>query len=320
MARNICFPGLLVSSGAVAEGVLRLGWEKRPSRLYEQQAAAAVGQMGLVQAYETHFRSHGIGTAQVLLTHQNLSDREQYLNARMTLVELLNLGIVPVINENDTIATNEIKVGDNDTLGALVTNLIEADCLVILTDQRGLYTADPRSNPDAEFVATATAGDPALESMAGGAASTLSKGGMITKILAAKRAARSGAGTIIASGREENVLVRLAEGEHIGTHLKPAASKLHAPTVNDEAVVSIAQKYAVAVRGENCLASNPASTGGEDFSYFMQRVPGAIALLGTGNEACGAVWPNHSGNFCVDEAQLLKGAMLYAQISMTYAV
>ena len=219
---------VLVSSGAVAEGVLRLGWEKRPSRLYEQQAAAAVGQMGLVQAYETHFRSHGIGTAQVLLTHQNLSDREQYLNARMTLVELLNLGIVPVINVNDTFATNEIKVGDNDTLGALVTNLIEADCLVILTDQRGLYTADPRSNPAAEFVESATAGDPALEKMAGGAASTLSKGGMITKILAAKRAARSGAGTIIASGREENVLVRLAEGEAIGTHLKPAASKLHA--------------------------------------------------------------------------------------------
>lgn len=219
---------VLVSSGAVAEGVLRLGWAARPSRLYEQQAAAAVGQMGLVQAYETHFRAHGIGTAQVLLTHQNLSDREQYLNARMTLAELLHLGIVPIINENDTIATNEIKVGDNDTLGALVTNLIEADCLVILTDQRGLYTADPRSNPDAEFVHEADAGDPALEKMAGGAASTLSKGGMITKILAAKRAARSGAGTIIASGREPDVLVRLAEGEAIGTHLRPAASKRHA--------------------------------------------------------------------------------------------
>lgn len=219
---------VLVSSGAVAEGVLRLGWAARPSRLYEQQAAAAVGQMGLVQAYETHFRGHGIGTAQVLLTHQNLSDREQYLNARMTLAELLHLGIVPIINENDTIATNEIKVGDNDTLGALVTNLIEADCLVILTDQRGLYTADPRSNPDAEFVHEADAGDPALEKMAGGAASTLSKGGMITKILAAKRAARSGAATIIASGREPDVLVRLAKGEAIGTHLRPAASKRHA--------------------------------------------------------------------------------------------
>ena len=219
---------ILVSSGAIAEGVLRLGWEKRPSHVYELQAAAAVGQMGLVEAYERHFRAHGIGTAQVLLTHQNLTDREQYLNARMTIRELLRLGIVPVINENDTVVTSEIKVGDNDTLGALVTNLVEADVLVILTDQRGLYTADPRSNPDAEFVAVATAGDPALEKMAGGAASTLSKGGMITKILAAKRAARSGAATIIASGREPQVLTRLAKGEMIGTQLNPSSSVLHA--------------------------------------------------------------------------------------------
>ncbi len=219
---------VLVSSGAIVEGMKRLGWTTRPSRVCELQAAAAVGQMGLVQAYEEHFAAHGIGTAQILLTHANLADREQYLNARMTLIELLSLGIVPVINENDTVVTEEIKVGDNDTLGALVTNLVEADVLVILTDQKGLYTADPRSNPDAEFVAEATAGDPKLEKMAGGAASQLSKGGMITKILAAKRAARSGAGTIIASGREENVLVRLAEGELIGTHLKPASSVLHA--------------------------------------------------------------------------------------------
>lgn len=219
---------ILVSSGAIAEGVLRLGWEKRPSHVHELQAAAAVGQMGLVEAYERHFREHGIGTAQVLLTHQNLTDREQYLNARMTIRELLRLDIVPVINENDTVVTNEIKVGDNDTLGALVTNLVEADVLVILTDQRGLYTADPRSNPDAEFVAVATAGDPALEKMAGGAASTLSKGGMITKILAAKRAARSGAGTVIASGREDRVLTRLASGEMIGTQLNPSSTVRHA--------------------------------------------------------------------------------------------
>ncbi|MDO5530815.1 glutamate 5-kinase [Sutterella sp.] len=219
---------VLVSSGAIVEGMKRLGWTERPSRVCELQAAAAVGQMGIVQAYEEHFARHGIGTAQILLTHANLADREQYLNARMTLIELLSLGVVPVINENDTVVTEEIKVGDNDTLGALVTNLIEADVLVILTDQRGLYTADPRSNPEAKFVSDAVAGDPALEAMAGGAASKLSKGGMITKILAAKRAARSGAGTIIASGREENVLVRLATGEQIGTHLKPAASVLHA--------------------------------------------------------------------------------------------
>jgi glutamate 5-kinase len=219
---------VLVSSGAIAEGVLRIGWEKRPTQVYRLQAAAAVGQMGLAEAYERRFRDHGLGSAQILLTHQNLSDREQYLNARSTIKELLGLGIVPVINENDTVVTNEIKVGDNDTLGALVTNLIEADVLVILTDQKGLYTADPRSNPDAEFVSTAKAGDPALEKMAGGAASSLSKGGMITKILAAKRAARSGAGTIIAYGREPDVLVRLAKGKLIGTHLYPASSVLHA--------------------------------------------------------------------------------------------
>ena len=219
---------ILVSSGAIAEGVLRLGWEKRPSHVHQLQAAAAVGQMGLVEAYERHFRNHGIGTAQVLLTHQNLTDREQYLNARMTIRELLRLGIVPVINENDTVVTSEIKVGDNDTLGALVTNLVEADVLVILTDQQGLYTADPRKDPEAMFVSVATAGDPVLEKMAGGAASSLSKGGMITKILAAKRAARSGAGTIIASGRETDVLTRLARGELIGTHLRPSSPVLHA--------------------------------------------------------------------------------------------
>ena len=219
---------LLVSSGAIAEGVLRLGWRSRPKRLFELQAAAAVGQMGLVQAYETRFAGHGIKTAQILLTHADLADRERYLNARETLIEILRLGCVPIINENDTVVTDEIKVGDNDTLGALVTNLVEADAFVILTDQKGLYTADPRKDPTAEFVAQAVAGDPALEKMAGGAASTLSKGGMITKILAAKRAARSGAATIIASGREKDVLIRLSQGEAIGTELSPRQAPMHA--------------------------------------------------------------------------------------------
>ena len=219
---------ILVSSGAVAEGVLRLGWEKRPARICEVQAAAAVGQMGLVQAYETSFARHGIKTAQILLTHADLSNRERYLNARDTVSELLSLGVVPIINENDTVVTDEIKVGDNDTLASLVTNLIEADVLVILTDQQGLYSADPRKNPGARFVAVATAGDPALEQMAGGAASSLSKGGMITKVLAAKRAARSGAATVIASGREKGVLVRLAAGELIGTQLNATHAPLHA--------------------------------------------------------------------------------------------
>lgn len=219
---------LLVSSGAIAEGVLRLGWKSRPKRLFELQAAAAVGQMGLVQAYETRFAGHGIKTAQILLTHADLADRERYLNARDTLIEILRLGCVPIINENDTVVTDEIKVGDNDTLGALVTNLVEADAFVILTDQKGLYTADPRKDPTVEFVAQAVAGDPALEKMAGGAASTLSKGGMITKILAAKRAARSGAATIIASGREKDVLIRLSQGEAIGTELSPRQAPMHA--------------------------------------------------------------------------------------------
>ncbi len=210
---------VLVSSGAIAEGMQRLGWSKRPHALNELQAAAAVGQMGLIEAYERCFRAHGLHTAQVLLTHADLADRERYLNARSTLRTLLALKTIPIINENDTVTTDEIKVGDNDTLGALVANLIEAEVLIILTDQRGLYTADPRKDPGATLVVEAIAGDPALEAMAGGAGSAIGRGGMLTKILAAKRAARSGAHTVIASGREEDVLVRLAEGELIGSQL-----------------------------------------------------------------------------------------------------
>ncbi|NHC60403.1 glutamate 5-kinase [Paenalcaligenes suwonensis] len=211
---------VLVSSGAIAEGVARLGWTRRPSVMHELQAAAAVGQMGLIQAYEVAFAKHGIRTAQILLTHEDLADRHRYLNARSTLYTLLALGVVPIVNENDTVVTDEIRLGDNDTLGALVTNLIEAESLIILTDQKGLYSADPRSNPDAEFISVAQAGDPALEKMAGGAGSSVGTGGMLTKILAAKRAANSGGHTVIASGREENVLNRLAQGELIGTELR----------------------------------------------------------------------------------------------------
>ncbi len=210
---------VLVSSGAIAEGVQRLGWARRPHAIHELQAAAAVGQMGLVQVYESCFRRHGLETAQVLLTHDDLADRKRYLNARSTLVTLLALKVIPIINENDTVVTDEIKFGDNDTLGALVANLIEADVLIILTDQEGLFTADPRRDPAATLVGTAAAGDATLEAMAGGAGSTLGKGGMITKILAAKRAAKSGAHTVIASGREPDVLTRLAAGEGVGTHL-----------------------------------------------------------------------------------------------------
>jgi len=216
---------VLVSSGAVAEGMQRLGWKKRPTAVNELQAAAAVGQMGLVQMYESCFTEHQLHTAQVLLTHDDLADRKRYLNARSTLRTLLDLKVIPIINENDTVVTDEIRFGDNDTLGSLVANLIEADTLVILTDQQGLYSADPRKDKDAKFIQHATAGDVALEQMAGGAGSSVGTGGMLTKILAAKRASRSGANTIIAAGREKNVLVRLAAGEVIGTHLQTTEMK-----------------------------------------------------------------------------------------------
>lgn len=219
---------VLVSSGAIAEGMLRLGFEQRPTDIHELQACAAVGQMGLAQIYETSFRAHQLGTAQVLLTHADLADRERYLNARSTLTTLLRLGVVPIINENDTVVTDEIKFGDNDTLGALVANLIEADALIILTDQQGLFSADPRKDPAAVLIQQGRAGDLALEAMAGGAGSSLGRGGMLTKILAAKRAAKSGAHTVIAYGREDNVLGRLAGGEAIGTELAAQTGHLTA--------------------------------------------------------------------------------------------
>ena len=219
---------IMVSSGAIAEGMKRLGWPKRPTQLHQLQAAAAVGQMGLVQMYESKLSSFGVGSAQVLLTHADLADRERYLNARSTLTTLLELGVIPVINENDTVVNDEIKFGDNDTLGALVANLVVADALIILTDQTGLYTADPRNDATATFVHVAQAGDTRLEAMAGGAGSLIGKGGMITKVLAAKRAAASGASTVIASGHEADVLLRLCRGDPIGTWLMATTGKSQA--------------------------------------------------------------------------------------------
>ncbi|MDB5816318.1 MAG: glutamate 5-kinase [Rhodocyclales bacterium] len=217
---------LMVSSGAIAAGMQRLGWKTRPHETHALQAAAAVGQMGLAQAYEGAFAKHGLTTAQILLTHADLADRLRYLNARSALSTLLSLGAIPVINENDTVVTDEIKFGDNDTLGALVANLIEADALIILTDQQGLYTADPRSNADAVLVSEGYASNKNYEAMAGGAGSTLSRGGMITKVRAAQRAARSGAHTIIASGHQENALLRLVDGEALGTLLHASEGRL----------------------------------------------------------------------------------------------
>lgn len=219
---------VLVSSGAVAEGMARLGWKSRPRSIHQLQAAAAVGQMGLVQAYESQFQRFGRHTAQVLVDHDDLSNRERYLNARSTLQALMQLGVVAVVNENDTVVTDEIRFGDNDTLGALVANLIVADALVILTDQLGLFDADPRFNPGAKLISLGQAGDPKLDLLAGGSASGVGRGGMITKLRAAALAARSGACTVIASGREPDVLVRVCQGEQVGTLLRSSQAPLAA--------------------------------------------------------------------------------------------
>lgn len=219
---------ILVSSGAIAEGIKKLGWLKRPTAVNELQAAAAVGQMSIAQAYQNAFAPHGIHTAQILLTHDDLSHRTRYLNARSTLKTLLAKGIVPIINENDTVTTDEIKLGDNDTLGALVTNLVDADALLILTDQIGLYDSDPRKNPQAQFIAQIAASHPDLENMAGGAGTGVGTGGMYTKVLAAKRAALSGAATVVASGREPHILRRLLQGESIGTLFTSEMSRVNA--------------------------------------------------------------------------------------------
>ena len=212
---------VLVSSGSVAEGMNRLGMTERPQHVHLLQAAAAVGQMGLVQTYETFFKRHGLHTAQILLTHDDLSDRKRYLNARSALRTLLQLGVVPVINENDTVVTDEIRFGDNDTLGALVANLVEADALIILTDQTGMFNKDPRHHADAELVTEAYAADPSLDAMVGGSAGTLGRGGMLTKLRAGRLAARSGASTVIVGGRIDKVLARLRQGEAQGSLLLP---------------------------------------------------------------------------------------------------
>ncbi|QJQ94289.1 MULTISPECIES: glutamate 5-kinase [Halomonadaceae] len=218
---------VLVSSGAVAAGMVRLGWQARPSAVHELQAAAAVGQNGLTQCYDHHFGRHGLLTAQVLLTHDDLSNRKRYLNARSALRTLVDLRVVPVINENDTVVTDEIRFGDNDTLGALVANLLEADALVILTDQEGLFDADPRHHPEASLIHEGRAGDPSLAAMAGDGGA-LGRGGMTTKVLAARLAARSGAVTAIASGRQPGVLTRLIDGERLGTLLSPEQATIAA--------------------------------------------------------------------------------------------
>ncbi len=219
---------VLVSSGSIAEGLVRLGWSQRPSAVNELQAAAAVGQMGLVQAYESQFKAFDRNTAQVLLTHDDISDRRRYLNARATLNTLLSHGVVPIVNENDTVTTSEIKLGDNDTLAAQVANLVDAEVLVLLTDQSGLYNKDPRTNPDALLLERADASDPVIQQLAGPSGTAFGSGGMGTKVLAAERAAKAGTTTVVASGREPHIIKRLSEGEALGTMFTSQQKPVHA--------------------------------------------------------------------------------------------
>jgi glutamate 5-kinase len=260
---------VLVSSGAIAEGMMRLGWGKRPAQVHRLQAAAAVGQMGLVQVYEANFKRHQVQTAQILLTHDDLSDRKRYLNARGTLNTLLGLGVVPVVNENDTVITDEIKFGDNDTLAALVANLIDAEVVVLLTDQLGLFSADPRSNPDAQLIATAKADDPMIAAVAGDGG-VLGSGGMATKVRSSKLAARSGAVTVIASGRVEEVLLKIRAGDEVGTLIMPSRSPVAARKqwlaghlqVKGTIVIDAGAVVAMRQRGKSLLPAGVRSVSG----------------------------------------------------------
>ncbi|MBP0049291.1 glutamate 5-kinase [Marinobacterium sp. AK62] len=284
---------VLVSSGSVAEGMTRLGWSERPREVFRLQAAAAVGQMGLVQAYEANFRRHGMHTAQVLLTHDDMSNRKRYLNARSTLRTLIEMGVVAVVNENDTVVTSEIRFGDNDTLGALVANAVEADALILLTDQQGLYTADPRNNPDARLIPEAMAGDDRLTAMAGGGGK-LGRGGMATKVRAAKLAARSGAVTVIASGREPDVLLKLHSAEQVGTLLLPEREPMAARKqwiaghlqARGTLVLDAGAVKALVERGKSLLPAGVRSVTG-DFSrgemVIMMDESGRVVARGLAN-------------------------------------
>jgi len=295
---------VLVSSGAVAEGMTRLGWKERPSEVYRLQAAAAVGQMGLVQAWEAQFMRHGIHTAQVLLTHDDLSNRKRYLNARSTLRTLIGLGVVAVINENDTVITSEIRFGDNDTLGALVANAVEADALILLTDQQGLFNADPRHNPDAQMISEARAEEERVLAVAGDGGK-LGRGGMATKVRAARLAARSGAVTVIASGREPEVLVRLKAGEGLGTLLTPDKGPVAARKqwiaghlqARGTLVVDAGAVVALTSSGRSLLPAGVVDVGG-DFSR------GEMVVVA---DETGAVIARGLVNYGADDARRIAG-------------
>ena len=296
---------VLVSSGSVAEGMARLGWKQRPKAMHDLQAAAAVGQMGLVQTWEQSFQAHGVHSAQVLVTHDDLSDRKRYLNARSTLLALISHGVVPVVNENDTVVTDEIRFGDNDTLGALITNLVEADLLVIMTDQQGMFDSDPRSNPNALLISHAKASDPALVSMAGGTGGALGKGGMATKLRAAQLAARSGASSIIVGGRLPDVLSRIYEAQDVGTLLtadeSPMAARKQwlAGHLQMRGVLTLDEGAARAVR-ERGVSLLP--VGVRDVTGNFSRGE-MVSCVGPDNQrvACGLV------NYSAEEARKIMG-------------
>jgi glutamate 5-kinase len=296
---------LLVSSGAVAEGMSRMGWRRRPRTLHELQAAAAIGQMGLVQAYEACFQQRGLHTAQILLTRDDLADRARYLNARNTLKTLLRLGVVPVINENDTVATDELRFGDNDTLAALVANLVEADLLVLLTDQDGLFDRDPRFDPDARLIPETRVDNPQLDQVAGGSVSGLGLGGMVTKVRAARLAARSGAATLIGPGRGAGVLTRVRAGEPVGTLMVPVQGRQAARKRWLAGQLQVRGRLVIddgAVRKLRESGSSLLAVGVRDVSGSFSRGEAVVCVDGSGREiARGLV------NYDVQEVARIKG-------------
>ncbi|MCF6236193.1 MAG: glutamate 5-kinase [Gammaproteobacteria bacterium] len=298
---------ILVSSGAVAEGVTRLNWSHRPDALHELQAAAAVGQMGLIQAYESRFQKYDLHTAQILLTHADLSNRRRYLNARSTLATLLKMGVIPVVNENDTVAADEIRFGDNDTLAALVANLVEADLLVILTDQNGMYDSDPRNNPEAQLISEAQAGDPELDQQAAsGAVGEFGRGGMLTKVRAAVRASRSGTSVIIASGREESVLSKIASGQSVGTLLHP----------NQDSLAVARKRWLAELQPQGSLRLDDGAVMALKSSGGSLLAIGVVDVKGTFTRGDLVICMNESGqeeiarglvNYNADEVEKIKG-------------
>ncbi len=298
---------ILVSSGAVAEGMVRLGMKTRPRAVNHLQAVAAVGQMGLVKAYEAKFQQYGLHTAQVLLTHDDLADRHRYLNARSAMQAILDLGVIPVINENDTVAVEEICLGDNDTLAAMVANLLAADVLVILTDQMGMFESDPRENPNAAMIREARAGDVRLEAMASsGGVGSLGRGGMVTKVRAAKRAARSGTATIIASGRESDVLMRVRSGERLGTLIYPeqeplvARKQWLATCLKVKGVLHLDAGAVKALQGEG-KSLLPVGVVAVDGVFQRGDLVSCVEDQGGREVARGLV------NYSVEESELIKG-------------